>query len=150
MSYSGILADIKAILQTVPGAGDKIYDYERWSADWDTYLTLFKADGIIKGFTITRNKTTEEAQSSRTNWRIHTFIIRMFYALKDSDASEKKAQNLVEDIASAFRSKPELLGSCIQTSPVQVDVFEPRMFGSVLCHYAELRLNVTEEIQYPA
>jgi len=32
----------------------------------------------------------------------------------------------------------------VSNLPASLDVFEPRLFGDVLCHYAEISLGVTE------
>jgi len=147
-NLNGIIAKIKEVLLAVTGVGTKVYDYERWAADWSSFLALFKSDSLIKGFEITRNKTLEETQASRTNYRTHSIIIRMYYSLDDTAASEKAARDIEENIAEAFRNKNTLDGNCIECSPLQIDISENRMFGSVLCHYREMRLEVTEEIQY--
>lgn len=148
MSLSTIRAEIKSILEGVSGVGTKVYDYERWAKTWEDYLELFKSNGLIKGWTITRAATPEVSTTPSTNMRTHTFVIRGYYSLDDSAATEKTFQDIIEGIATAFRAKPRLNGKAFSSSPLQVDLVGSVMFGSVLCHFCELRLLVQEEEQW--
>jgi len=148
MSYSTILAQILSTLQGVTGIGTKVYDYERYAATWKEYLDLFKANDLIKGWTITRIATPEETKNVTTNLRTHVFVIRGFYSLDDSAATEKTFQVLIESICTAFREDPTLSGVAFDSGPVQVDTVGPVMFGQVLCHHCELRLPAQEEEQW--
>jgi len=148
MSRVLISAQIKEILGGVTGVGTKIHEYERWSANWKDYLALFKEGSLIKGWTITRTKTPEENKTPSTNKRVHTFIIRGYYSLDDSEASELTFQDLIEKIATAFRTKPFLNGAAFDSSPLQVDTVAGVTFGDVLCHFCQLRLDVEEEEQW--
>lgn len=148
MSLSTIRAKIKAILEEVTDVGSKVYDYERWAKTWQEYLELFKSNGIIKGWTITRRATPEISKTPSSNVRTHTFIIHGFYSLDDSAASETTFQDIIENIATAFRSEITLGGTAFDCSPLQVDSVGAVMFGGVLCHFCELRLLVQEEEQW--
>ncbi len=148
MSRALISAQIKVILLTVTGVGTKVYEYERWAANWKDYLALFKEGSLIKGWTISRVKTPEESVTPSTNRRFHDFIIRGYYSLDDSEATELTFQDLIDDIATAFRTKPFLNGTAFDSSPLQVDTVATIMFGSVLCHFCQLRLEVEEEEQW--
>lgn len=148
MSRALISAQIKVILLTVSGVGTLVYEYERWAANWKDYLDLFKTGSKIKGWTITRTKTPETSKTPSTNTRIHTFIIRGYYSLDDSEATEVTFQDLVESIATAFRTEPTINGTAFDSSPLQVDSVAGIMFGDVLCHFCQLRLDVEEEEQW--
>ena len=148
MSRALISAQIKVILGEVSGVGTKIHEYERWAANWKDYLAFFKEGSKIKGWTITRSRTPEENKTPSTNTRIHTFIIRGYYSLDDSEATEVTFQDLIEDIATAFRTKPTLNGTAFDCSPLQIDSVAAIMFGNVLCHFCQLRLDVEEEEQW--
>jgi hypothetical protein len=146
MSESAIRTQIYTILNAVTNVG-KVYDYERWTADWTTFINLFKTtiSGIdqIRGWEIGRRSAKEERQTLGANDRDHTFIIRGYLGLNDAAATEKTMNNLVEAIAAAFRANLTLNGAAVQGHDyLQIDLIEARTFGSVLCHYAELRLNV--------
>lgn len=148
MSLDAIRTEIKNIMLGIDSVGSKVHDYERWAKTWEDYLAFFESDGLIKGWTITRTSTPETKSTTTSNMRTHTFLIRGYYSLDDSAASEKVFQNIIEDIATAFRTKPTLNGKAFDSGPLQVSSVSAVMFGSVLCHYCELRLPVQEEVQW--
>jgi len=159
MSMADIREQIRTILSGVAGIG-VVHDYYRWSTDWNKFLSLFQdADRRINGWMISRQKTPERvsAQGGR-NSRTHHFKIIGIYGLKDEDATELVFQDLVEAICTKFRSEDTLNGTVWSCTPaedapdgaagIQVDLIENRVFGSVLCHYAELSLYAQELISY--
>jgi len=151
MSESAIRASIYNILSSIDGIG-KVYDYERRSIDEAVFISLFKdeASGRIIGWEIGRRGASEEkivlGIGSEVNEVSHFFFIKGYYGLKDSDATEKTFNTLIEEVAEAFRGLPTLNGVAEDHQYIQRDVIEVRIFGSVLCHYAELSLIVTERI----
>lgn len=148
MALSDITAEIKTILEGVSGIGT-VHDYERWAATWEKFLELFKdSNNKINGWTITRRKTPAERDTMPTVMRTHTFVIRGVYGLKDEDATEKTFQDLVEAVQGAFEDEYSLGGYAVNSGPVQVVTVESRIFGKVLCHYAELEYEVQERKEY--
>ena len=148
MSLSAIEEQIKAILSGVDGMG-VVHDYERWAATWEKFLALFSvedAEGVrrINGWTFSRRKTPETEPTESHNLRTYHFRFRGIYGLKDDDASERVFQQLIEDVCAAFRAAYKLNSTAHHTSPMQVNVVENRVFGKVLCHYAELELTAEE------
>jgi hypothetical protein len=153
MSEANIRTQIYTILSSVTNIG-KVYDYERWANDWATFINFFKTTigGIdqIRGWEISRRSAPEKQVgiSSGTGKyeRAHSFVIRGYLGVKDADATEKTFNALIEAIATAFRGNRKLNGTAERHDLIQTDIIEPRMFGSVLCHYAELSLTATERI----
>lgn len=151
MSESAIRAQIYSILSGVSGIG-KVHDYERWSKDWDTFISYFKdtASGRILGWEIGRRSGREEKTvigiGDEDQDLSHTFVIRGYMAVDDSAATEKLFNALIEAIAAAFREKTTLNGTATDHEYIQRETIEARMFGGVLCHYAELSLTVTERL----
>lgn len=128
-----------------------VYDYERWTADWSKFLTLFKdsVSGKINGWTITREKSAEIFIVGSGSERRHTFVIRGYMGLQDSIGSEKTFQDLIEAICDIFRPYTTLNGKVDQVeAPLQVDLVEPRMVGGTLCHYCELRQVAQETLTF--
>lgn len=151
MSLSIIRTEIKGIMDGVTDIG-VVHDYERLATDWIKFLSFYKPAGknYIRGWSITRQKSPEKGNgeddtAAHQYRRMHNMVIRGYYGLKDSDASEKVFQDLVETVCDTFRGKPTLNGKADDSSPPQVDIFETRMFGTVLCHYVEIRIVVEEE-----
>ena len=147
MSEGLIRAAIKSALEGVGGIGT-VHDYERWATEWGDFLSLYKTSGnVINGWTITRQRTTEEQATTSHTERTHHFLIRGIYGLRDADATEITFQSLIEAICAAFRALYRIDGTAMDNEPIQVELVENRMFGTVLCHYCELTLAVTEQAQ---
>ena len=153
MSEAAIRTQIYAILGAVTDVG-KVYDYERWAADWATFINLFKTTiaGVdqIRGWEIGRRSVKEQritlGISSSGNEKSHGFLIRGYMRVNDSEASEKIFNALVEAIADAFRANRKLNATAERHDFIQAEIIEFRLFGGVLCHYAELSLTVYERI----
>lgn len=149
MILSELREEIKSILSGVPEVGI-VHDYSRWNEDYPSFLELFKspAHSQIRGWEISRIKKPEINKSTRTNIASYLFVIRGYMSHNDLSASEKTFDDLVELVETAFRNKPTLNGKALDVSPLQLEAAEPRMFGGVLCHYAEGYLTIQKEIQW--
>lgn len=133
------------ILRALPNIG-KVYDYDRNAVDWDKFIELFKdaPSGRILGWEISRGSAQAEKISSIEEESSHGFIIRGYMGVKDADKSELLFNAKLEQIRAAFRGNNTLGGLCLDISALSASVIDVRTFGTVLCHYAELRLTVTE------
>jgi len=148
MSLADIREQIRTILSGVAGIG-VIHEYERLAVDLKKFLDLFKdPDGRVNGWQFTRISTPSDRNTMPTLHRHHLFRLRGIYGLRDEEATELTFQDMVEAIQNAFDSEYSLNGTVLNSGPVQVRVVENRMFGNVLCHYAELELIVIERKTY--
>jgi hypothetical protein len=142
MSDASLRAEIKTILDTVPGAG-KVYDYERWIIDPSKFLALFRnADKKIYGWDISRAAVPTVVRVTKKIEITHTYRLKGYYVLEDSAATEKSFNAIVDAILLAFVDT-KIPGSQGHALPV-VPVLGARFFGAVLCHYAEIVLKVSE------
>ena len=152
--YLEIIADIKGKMESVPDIG-KVYDYYRWNADFARFVQLFSytpsTGGLhIRGWEITRKAAPEHKRGA---WfRHHKFTLTGYMGLKDDAATDKVFQVLVDDVCELFRNTAGgatwdyMDGEAPENSPAQTPLITPRMFGSVLCHVAEIDLSVQERI----
>ncbi len=153
MPESAIRTQIYSILNSVADIG-KVYDYERWAADWTTFINLFKAtiggEDQIRGWEIGRRSAKETkviiGVTTGGNERAHVFLLRGYLRVKDADASEKTFNALIETISTAFRSNLKLNNTVERHDFIQAEIIDFRVFGGVLCHYAELTLTAYERI----
>ncbi len=145
MSESIIRAGIKAALAGVTGIG-QVHDYERWSVDPAKFLSLFQdsASKRIFGWEITRTGVKVEKPTQKFKVT-HTFVLKGYYGVQDAAASEKLFNSVIEAIVLKFISNT-LAGTQGIVVP-QVGTIEFRMFGNVLCHYAEIKLDVAEILE---
>lgn len=156
MSLATIRAAVKTTLEGVSDIGN-VYDYERWAKDWQTFLSLFKdANNVINGWMFSRIATPQRQATLGEKERAHIFALRGIRGLKDEDATEKMFQDHIEDIVSAFDADETLGGACLSINPdwgpmsgatgLQITEVNNRVFGTVLCHFAEGRLCALETI----
>jgi len=145
MSESIIRQKIFETLSAVPAVG-KTYDYERWAVDWGKFINLFKdtASGTIRGWEICRSNMHSVKIDVIEESRDHGYTIKGYLAVNDALASEKTFNGLIEAICNAFKGNHTLGGTCCDSGPVSAETIDTRSFGSVLCHYAELKLPVNE------
>jgi hypothetical protein len=147
MSEAAIRAAIYSVLSGVTGIG-KVYDYERWTADWSTFLNLFKvvSAGKVHGWEIARVGYAKEIMTvgGSDDPTHHEYVIRGYYSVDDSAATEKTFNTLIASVLEAFRQNRTLSGAGY------VDdikgIVEARTFGGVLCHYTEMTLLCREQI----
>lgn len=144
MSEASIRQQIYTILKTVPNVG-KVYDYERWAVDWGKFIELFKdSSGKILGWEICRTGVTGNNISTVEEEDLHQYVIKGYMAVQDADQTEKKFNLKIEEIRAAFRRNFSLSGTCELVTPPSAEVIDTRTFGSVLCHYCELKLTAQE------
>lgn len=147
MSYTTVINAIDTILKTATGVdSNTVYKYDRYAADELSYINSFKdSNSKIHGYMITRRSVEAVPEASRVNHVMTVWIIRGFYGLASSGATENSTfQPLLDVIAGKFKDDPRLGNTVLTSSPLQIDRVENLMFGDVLVHFAEMRL-VTEE-----
>lgn len=155
MSEADIRQQIYTIVSGISNIG-KVYDYERWAADWTAFINLFKATigGVeqIRGWEISRKSASEKqiviktVGASQMFEDSHVYAIKGYLRVNDSEASEKVFNLLIENIKSAFRENRNLNGKAQRHDLIQAPLIETRIFGDVLCHCAELNLTVYERL----
>lgn len=154
MTEATARAAIVAVLEAVSNIG-QVHDYQRWATTWDAYLDLMKSsiggNNEIRGWTVTsrsEDRTGFVAGGTRAkhNSSDHLFIIRGYVGLDDSRETEKTARALTETVMNALDDDTTIVtsGTAYNMGLAQLEVFEPRVFGDVLCHYSEIRLVVQE------
>lgn len=157
MTEAVIRARIDTVVSAVSNVG-QVYDYIRtpkvqdtWSEFLDLYKTTIGGNQVIRGWTITCESIApseliaigSEGSDTQLNY---VFKVRGFFGIDDENESEKTAIAIVEDVVIAlngdstlrdyYGSGPQGLAECT--------IFEPREYGDVLCHYAEISLPVQE------
>ena len=158
MSEATTRAYIESVVEGVSNVGS-VHDYQRWAVKWPDFLSRFKVEiggsDVIRGWTIALQSFTSEYliypndDGNNIVIRDYVYKIRGYFGLDDAAASEKTAMAVVEDVIEALDADTTLHAQTEfwdETSPAHLDTFEPRMFGSVLCHYAEITQHVKEEI----
>jgi hypothetical protein len=156
MALRAILNDVRTRLLAIPGMTPLVYIYEPWAAQTSAVRALYVTNELLHAWTITRRSALERRLATgHENERVYTLILRGYYALNNldyggviTDPSLLVFNDELEAICTTFRLIPSLGGLAEITEPVQIDLVEPRMFCEVLCHAAELRLEVQELITW--
>jgi len=148
MSLSTIRAQIKIEIETIVTSSlGTVYDYKRYCNDWATYKSLFVRGSKVHTWEIERPTFTrsERGGSGGKEDITHDFILRGFYSLDDSLASDKTFQDdYVELICQEFMNNPTLSGVAeIVEMPVTGTITISKL-GDVLCHVVEIKLAITE------
>lgn len=154
MSLSAIRDAIEQTLNGVANIG-RVHNYLRWNADWSKFLDAFKdTEGRIRGCMFARQSFGNRRDTIGENEGMHVFRFMFIMGLKDADATGIVFDDLLQDVVKDFEADLTLGGTCLTTHPdwgplaglvaLQIDLIEPRMFGGVLCHYAEGRLEALE------
>lgn len=142
MSDATLRTAMKTMLLEIPGVG-KVYDYERWNNDMAAFIALFlNEDKKIYGWEITRVGVPAIARIGSKYKVTHSYRFKGYYGLQDSAASEKSFNAIVDAVILKFISK-KIAGSELHTVPT-VGILDARLYGSVLCHYAEVNIQVPE------
>ena len=151
MSETALRGTLKTILQSLTDEGT-VHDYERWASDPAAFLALFKVtiegEDYIRGWTITMEAMPQVLhQMGGTKIRQYHHRLRMYWGLQDSAATEKSAVALAIAAVDALDASVTLHNgqTYYEADPASLETFEPRIFGSTLCHYAEI-LQITREV----
>ena len=151
MSQATIRARIKVVLDTVANKG-ATHDYLRWAVKQVDFETLFKATvggtDQVRGWEIAyRGFTQEEPHLGRSadQYRAHRFQLDGYLALDDSAETEKTFAALAEAVCNALDADATLNDASLSLyrTPTQLAIDE-RLFAGVLCHHAQVDLEVVE------
>lgn len=144
MSDLTLRAQLKIMLESVPGTG-KVHDYERFNAaDWNKFIELFQdtTSNKIFGWEITREAVRVEKITIGSKKVIHSFVLKGYYGLQDAMATEKTFNAIIDLVLQKFIDT-KIPGTQGQSLP-KVSPIQPRFYGGVLCHYTEIRMDVAE------
>ena len=144
-----IRAAIKTAIESVNNVG-VVYDYLRYASEWDKFLALFKIktgpfQGAIRGWMITCTgfDPIQERQTYGDIFnRDYSYDITGYFGLSDDRATEKEAFAIVEEVIDALCAQVDGGEDNVPT----LTMFEPRLFGGVVCHVAQIKMSVKGEV----
>ena len=149
-SYSDIRDAIVTRIQTVANVGT-VHNRLRWSSNVSDYLDTFTSSigGQVqtRAWMVTWEGIPEAWADPSAFGRIgerYVFTVMGIESFKDSAATEGTLYDLVELVKEALRNRKDFgLANVVDYSVrVTVPTLEVRQFGSVLCHVAELKVEV--------
>ena len=145
MSLANNIQAIKTILEGVSGV-DNVYDTVRnWQTEKQFRDGAKTPSGEIQFWFLTREATEAEDLGPQFTTRRHTVAVHGYYGVKDAAASETTFQQLVEDVVAALEADRKLNQTARHCGPPQVRAVDFRILNNVLCHHAELALEVEDK-----
>ena len=149
MAFSDLRAGLALRLRTIPGIG-VVNDWEPYATREEDFATFFVSEGLLLGWTICRESTHEGHITRALHAADHLFVIRGYRAVDNDAQSEKGFQDLVELARAALRIEQDpgfhLGGAAVKVDHPQLRIVEPRLFGGVLVHYAEIAIIIEEAL----
>ena len=165
MSESEVRTRLYNIVNAVTDVG-QVYDYRRWAVLYSDLLDLYKARidnaDTLRGWTVSvdgwpetayldGSYPDEDSNAKTIVVRRYVFKIRGYFGWDDANESEKTAIGIVEDVLEALDNDSNLHRFNAvaedywgQVPTATLDIFEPRLFGGELVHYAEITQEVPE------
>jgi hypothetical protein len=145
MSDLTLRANIKAVLEAIPGTG-RVFDFEHDLAD-ETFVEDFKNDsGKHFGWDIARTSVRVEKVAQR--YRVtHSYELRAFYGVGNLGESSRSFHALLDAIVTRLAGI-KIEGSDHKSTP-QVPMMRTLTIHSLRCHYAEVQIDVSELLPEP-
>ncbi len=165
MTIASVRALLYAAVSGVSGLSN-VYDYQRApvGAQRKRFVELFRVSGTervtfltiefggVPSSTVLNEFEGSDNYLDVTQTRNETWILRFYYGWHDTDATEKAAANLVEDIMEAIDNYDQLhvseysdYDNYIYAQPATCPIFELREVGGWAMHYAQIQVTVEEE-----
>lgn len=108
------------------------------SARWADFLRLFQdEDKRVCGWEITRKAPVSPEPPDL----VETYALRHYFGLQDAAETDLTFQAHLDDVVRLFRDTPNLSFGVVEYG-VRFTTIDERMFGDVLCHFAEGELSV--------
>lgn len=142
MALGNNLTAIKNIIDAVPGV-ENVYDSVRnWQTEQQFRAGARTTGGSIQFWFLTRESTSASDLGPQFTARKHRIAIHGYAGVSDAAASEQAFQMLIEDVVEALGADRKLQTTARHSGPTSVRTVDFRVISNVLCHHAELVLDV--------
>ena len=148
MSWAAINTAIAGIIAGVAGVG-RVHSFRRLATEDASFKTLYSLSNVVNAWEVSRTayldtRINQRASDPNTSRLTHTFTLFGYYGIEDASSTELIFQQLIEDIAEAFRGDATLNGTAEWSSGLRAALIERREFYGLGVHYAECVLDATE------
>lgn len=143
--YTQITDILKTTISQVANTGI-IHSYQRNINDQQRFekYCFDKASGRISSWMISRESMGDIQASNVANTRVHSYVLRGYMGVNDDNQTELIFQRSIDAIANAFTPQGSLSSTVELIRPVQARQIAFVELHGVLCHYAELAIDVQE------
>lgn len=142
--YTDICNAIVSIVNTVAGIG-KVYDQAVIATTIKDLKERGTKDDKINVLTfaqVARKTESSEAFKNEKTTRYFTFNFAYSYSFEEN--SDRIFGEMLEDLADKFNSNQTLNGTVKTHTKIEVVSNQPEKFSDVLCNFAVLKLETTE------
>lgn len=144
MGLSSNLTAIKNMIDAVPGV-ENVYDSVRhWQTEQQFRAGARTTGGTIQFWFLTRESTSAADLGPQFTARKHRIAVHGYVGVSDSNESEKSFQALIEEVIEALGADRKLQTTARHCGPASVRTVDFRVISNVLCHHAELVVEVED------
>jgi hypothetical protein len=144
MALNGNLIAIKNILEAVSGV-ENVYDSVRnWQTEQQFRNGARTQGGSIQFWFLTRESSSASDLGPQFTARRHRVAVHGYAGVSDATESEKSFQALIEDVVAALGADRRLQGTARHCGPAAVRTVDFRVISNVLCHHAEVIVDVED------
>lgn len=145
--YTAFRDALTAAIEGVSGTG-VVQKRQREITDWTEYLKSFVAANVtsltrVRGWWVVRERREDDWDAFGRIDSRHTFVMRAILGIEDRADTDATFGDMVDDVMDAVTGLSVTnawdVGACVAR------VIEPRVFGGVLCHYAEVEVVLSRE-----
>lgn len=136
---------IQTILSGVAGVMNVYPTVRNWQTDKQFRDGARTSSGGVQFWFLTRESTEAEDLGPRLTARKHTIALHGYAGVNDAAGSEQTFQELIEAVAQALGADRKLGQTARHSGPAQVRAVDYRIINGVLCHHAELALEMEEK-----
>ena len=144
-TYVQISDEIAQRLSTVDNIG-RVYPFQRNIADAQKLKELCwdPQQERIATWWISREGWRDEQSSNIENTRSSVFVLIGVMAVEDDKQTELIFQKVCDDVATEFRAQTSLNSAVELTRPLQARLIGYSTFAGILCHTAQLTMEIQE------
>lgn len=145
MALMNNITAIQAIVAAVPGV-ENVYDTVRnWQGEQQFRDGARTIAGAIQFWFLTREGTSGSDLGPQFTARRHRIAMHAYAGVNDSSESEKTFQALLEDVVEALQTDRKLDSTARHSGPTAIRTVDFRVINNVLCHHAELVIEVDDK-----
>lgn len=145
MALSNNISAIKSILESVSGVVNVHATVRNWQTEQQFRTGALTPSGGIQFWFLTREATQAEDLGPQFTGRRHRIALHAYAGVNDAAQSESAFQSLLEAAAAALNANRKLNATARHSGPAAVRAVDFRVISNVLCHHAEMTIEVEDK-----
>ena len=145
MALANNIQAIEAILEGVSGIENVYPTVRNWQTEKQFRDGAKTTAGEIQFWFITREATEAEDLGPQFTARRHRIAVHGYAGVSDAAGSEASFQLLIEGVVAALGADRRLGETARHSGPAAVRTVDFRILSNVLCHHAEIVIEVADK-----